>query len=243
MQRLPIVVLVCAIGAYGQGVVSLRSGLLNYSQGHLQTTDPSVRTPHAGAFHLRAGHRLVTDTGRAELLLGPAVFLRIAERSEILMENDRLGDVKVSLIRGSAIVEVVDIVKESRYQMGLRDSVATIANPGIYRFDADTGEIRVYDGKLEVAGAAASAVPLKKGKMLVLSADSKPQDFDRKGVDGLQRWSARRALTVAQSNLTSARASYGQGWRRMARPWIWSVLNNAPAARTAPQTQSVPSGY
>lgn len=239
-RLLPIVALVLANGAFGQSVISLRSGLLNYSQGRIQTTDPSVKSPHAGLFHLRAGHHLMTNNGRAELLLAPAVFLRVAENSEVSMDNDTVGEVRVSLIKGSAIVEVVDLVKDSQIDVGVGSSVAALRHVGIYRFDAAGGEIRVYEGKLDVTRAG-SLVALKKGKRIDLNADSKPQEFDRKEIDRLQRWSARRAIALAQSNLASARTSFGYSWRRAARPWIWSMLTNTAAARSAPQP--VPSGY
>ena len=241
MQRLlPIVALVFANGAFGQTVVSLRSGLLNYSQGRIQTTDSTVKSPHVGIFHLRAGHNLLTNNGRVELLLAPAVFLRLAENSEVSMDNDSVGEVRVSLIKGTAIVEVVDLVKNSKIEVGVGSSVAALRHPGIYRFDAEAGEVLVYDGKMDVTRAS-SVVQLKKGKRLALNADTKPQDYDRKEVDRLQRWSARRAIALAQSNLVSARTSYGNSWRRFARPWVWSLLTNTPAARSAPQP--VPSGY
>jgi hypothetical protein len=223
--------------ARSQSVISLRAGLLNYAEGRIETTDAQAGKPAAGSYHLRVGEQLRTRRGRAELLLGPSVILRLADESLLEMKDAAIDSPEVELLAGTAIIEAVDLPKGARIDVRLCDSIATIRNSGIYRFDANTGEIRVFEGKTEVArNGAAKAVT--KGKMSTAAGIT---GFDRKSIDRIQRWSARRSVAVANANLISVRTSYGHGWRRAARPWIWSLYMNADAARAS--ITPVPTGF
>jgi hypothetical protein len=241
MQRMLLILalVTAAQTACPQTVISLRAGLLNYVEGRIEASDSVVGKLRVGAYHLKAGEQLRTRRGRAELLLSPSVFLRLADETSVSMEKDALDDVEVLLLNGTVVVDVVDLPKDNRVRIQMGTATAELAQPGIYRFDAEAGGIRVFDGKAEVSQGG-SKISLKKGKMLVMSRASAPVDFDRNRVDRAQRWSARRSLAVAESNLQSARTSYGPGWRRLTRMWVWSIYMNAPAARAS--LDPVPSG-
>ena len=220
-----------------QTVISVRAGLLNYTEGRIEATGAPADKPAVGTYHLRVGEQLRTRRGRAELLLGPSVLLRLADESLLAMKDASIDASEVELLAGTAIIEAVDLPKGARIDVRLCDSIATIRNSGIYRFDANTGEIRVFEGKAEVTrNGITNAV--KKGKMWTATGVT---EFDRKSIDRIQRWSARRSIAVANSNLISARTTYGHGWRRAARPWIWSLYMNADAARVS--ITPVPTGF
>ena len=227
-------------GVNAQSLISLKAGLLTYAEGRVQDVGGVSLVPRSGAFHVQTGQTLVTRRGRAELLLGPGVFLRLAEESAIVMESDSLVDTRVRLERGTAIVDAVEVVKGNLVRIVVGNSIAEIRQPGIFRFDANANEARVYDGKIDVAREGSSPVALKKGRLLALTAGAKPQSFERGDIDRLHRWSARRSLAVAQSNLVSARTTHGFGWKRFARSWIFSLYANSGAARSRPAP--VPSG-
>ena len=242
MQRASIIfalVITASQTARSQSVISLRAGLLTYAEGHFQTTN-SKGLPRVGSYHLRAGEQLQTQSGRAELLLAPSVFLRLGDASEVAMNCDKVDDVQVTLQAGSAVVDAVDIPKGERVRVQFRNTVVELHEAGIYRFDAALGELKVFEGRAEVSRIGGKTL-LKRGRMLVLEGSAEPIGFDRKSIDRLQHWSAIRSLAVAQSNLKSARSNSGPGWRRVARIWVWSIYMNADAARAS--LQPATSGF
>jgi hypothetical protein len=231
-MKLPLITaglaLVALVHAQPQTVVSSRAGLLSYAEGQLETTDNPA--PKAGQFHLHPNQQLATKRGRAELLLSPTVFLRLADNSLLELTDDTLGASELLLLKGSAVLDAVDFPGGSSVRIRLGQAAVQIHKPGVYRFDADSLSISTYDGRLDVTVDGATFA-VKKGKRWSPGLEH-PEQFDRKITDRVQRWSARRSLAVAQSNLRLARTTYGPSWRRAARVWLWSVYVNAPAARS-----------
>src|ERR1700722_7230149 len=98
-------VIVAAVPAGAQSVVSTHSGVIYFFEGAVYLGDQRLE-PHLGKFQsVPQGADLRTADGRAEVLLTPGVFLRMGDRSTIRMVATQLADTQVELQSGSAIVD------------------------------------------------------------------------------------------------------------------------------------------
>ena len=87
----------------------------------------------------------------------------------------------------------------------------SLLKEGLYKFNADEGQVEVIDGKASVNDNGQNK-EIGKGKELVLTgAALKPVSFDRRTEDDLYRWSDVRASYLAQANEASARTVYVDG--------------------------------
>ena len=66
------------------------------------------------------------------------------------MVNNSLEDTRVELRKGSALIEVVDIVKGGRTQIESGGTRTEFKGRGLYRFESEQHELLVYGGEAEV---------------------------------------------------------------------------------------------
>src|SRR5919199_4823226 len=101
-----LVIPLIASAASGQTVISARAGMINYSEGAVFIGgQPVERRP--GLFQsVKEGSDLTTQEGRAEILLTPNTWLRVATHSAIRMLSTDLSQPRVELLHGSAILDV-----------------------------------------------------------------------------------------------------------------------------------------
>src|SRR5262249_42661875 len=152
-----------------------------------------------------------TEEGRAEILLPPGVFFRMGENASFRMISNRLIDTRVELLTGSAVLEIDDIDKEAAVTVVCKDGTITLSKVGIYRFDTQPAQLKVFKGAAEVE-VNGQTIPVAAGKMLTLGAVASAEKFNTVDTDSLDHWSHRRAEVVAQANLSSAKqAQYGGG--------------------------------
>ncbi len=207
---------------FGQSVLSVNSGLVHYSEGKVYAAGKLVE-PKFGHFpELKNNDELRTEEGRAEVLLSPGSFLRVAENSSIRMISNRLTDTKIELLTGEALIETVDqtkdkaaaMVKGNSITMLYKDASVSLVKSGVYVFSSDSGRVRVYEGEAVVT-AGGSQLTLKKGKETLLGGALMASKFDSKLGDELVRWSYRRAGYVAMANVSAAKSfrdnGYGSG--------------------------------
>ena len=88
-----------------------------------------------------------TERGRAEVLLSPGVFLRLDADSAVRMLSNDLADVRVEILRGSALVEVSENMKGNGVAVILGGARTLLWKKGLYRLNADSPQGRVLDGK------------------------------------------------------------------------------------------------
>lgn len=198
---------------FGQSVLSVNSGLVHYAEGKVYAADKIVE-PKFGHFpQLNNNDELRTEEGRAEVLLSPGSFLRVAENSSIRMISNRITDTKIELLSGEALIEKVDEAKDKAAAMVKGNSLtliykgATISlvKSGVYVFNAEPGRVRVYDGEA-VISSGGTQLTLKKGKETLLEGALMASKFDSKLGDELVRWSSRRSGYVAMANVSAARS-------------------------------------
>lgn len=204
---------------FGQSVLSVNSGLVHYSEGNVYAAGKLVE-PKFGHFpELKNNDELRTEEGRAEVLLSPGSFLRIAENSSIRMISNRLTDTRIELLTGEALIETVDqtkdkaaaMVKGNAITMIYKDASIALVKSGIYVFNADSGRLRVYEGEAVVT-AGGGQLTLKKGKETLLGGALMASKFDTKLDDELVRWSYRRAGYVALANVSAAKSFRDNGY-------------------------------
>lgn len=199
------------IGA--QSVLSVHSGVVHYVEGEAFIADKAVDMKFGQFPNIPEGQNFRTEAGRAEILLTPGSFLRVAENSEIRMVSTHLSDTRVELLKGEIAVESVDSTKDSAaatvkgnlISVIYQGTTTSLLKPGLYQFTADPARVRVYEGEASVKSGA-DQVDLKKGKETGLNSALLADKFDPKVGDELIRWSSRRSGYLAMANVNAARS-------------------------------------
>jgi hypothetical protein len=175
-------------------------GMLNFIEGHVTMDGQPAVADGSEAGAVRVGHVLQTDQGRAEVLLTPGVFLRVAENSAIKMDAVSDHDVKVEVVKGEALVEVAQVDALRRVEMLDQGAETRLDHDGLYLFNASKPAISVYSGKARVDDDR-HITTLAKGQQLMLNGNGslKPQKFDQTEADGIYEWSEKRADLDAQT--------------------------------------------
>ena len=188
-----------AVAAYGQSVVSVRSGLINFSEGEVLLSGQPIEQK-AGKFpELREGAELVTDAGRVEVLLTPGMMLRVGPDSAVRMVSAGLIDTRVEFRRGSAVIEVTEEPTGTMARILYRDYVFKFPKKGTFRIDSMPREFRVYDGEAEVTYLGDKCT-LSKDQRVSLYGGLLAETLKRSITDGLDEWSMRRDTQLAADN-------------------------------------------
>jgi hypothetical protein len=207
--------------AWGQAVISARSGVIHYVEGQVYLGDQAIQ-PKFGTFpDMKEKSVLRTADGRAEVLLTPGVFLRVAENSSIRLITNRLIDTRLELLQGSIMVEVVELLKDNAVTLVYKDASVSPNKRGLYRLDTDPAQLRVYDGEALVESAS-QRITLKDGKMLSFTGVWAAAKFDNKSGDSLYRWSRRRAGYLATANVSGAKLLNDSGRSWTTSGWLWN---------------------
>ena len=148
------VVLCACFGApaLAQNAISAKAGMINVADGDVflvdaKGGDPRKVEPRVSEFvDIKEGQTLRTADGRAEVLLTPGSFLRMADNSAFKLFSNRLTDVRLELLSGSALIEATEMIDGNEITVLAKDATATLSKGGLYRFDADPARIRVYLG-------------------------------------------------------------------------------------------------
>jgi hypothetical protein len=210
-----ILIAVSGPAAFAQSVISARSGLIHYVEGRVTLDGKPVEVKVTAFPEVKENMELRTEDGRAEVLLNPGVFLRLAENSAIRMVANKLSDTKVEFLSGSAIVESSSelVQKENSVTILYKNATVHPRKTGIYRFDSEPAQFRVYSGEAEVESAS-NVLTLKAGKMVSLDGLVAVEKFNPKDGDSLSRWSERRAEYISMANVSAAKyvSDSGRTW-------------------------------
>ena len=199
----------CAIcTAPAQNVISARSGLVHYVEGRVYVADKVVETSVANFPEVKENQVLRTEAGRAEVLLGPGVFLRIAENSSFRMITNRLIDTRLEHLTGSILIECVELPKGNNLTVVSHETTVSLLTKGLYRFDNNPAQLRVFEGEA-LTEAGGRKVELRKGKMVSLDGNLVAGKFDPKLMDDLLLWSQRRSQYIAMANVSAANSLRG----------------------------------
>ena len=198
-------------------------GTLNYVEGQASAGDQSLSAQSIGSVNLQPGEKLDTGNGKAEILLTPGVFLRIGQNSTAQMVSSSLTNTEARLDQGQALVEVADIHKDNLLRIASDGATTQLLKDGLYRFDADHGQVQVFKGKALVQDGDQS-VKVKGGREVDLNSEVvKARKFDKASYEqtDLYRFSNLRSQYLAEANANAARIYYagGPGW--YGPGWYW----------------------
>jgi len=211
---LPLVVLMCCAALTIQGqamrdarVISARAGGVNFVSGEarVRLRDGSGWETLTTKKTLASGDTVMTGAGsQLEVLLNPGSYFRLGENSEFTLADDSLDKLRLSLTRGSGIIEATGF-SELRVSI-LVDTPQTrveIVRSGIYRIDVrqpNSTEVAVHKGRALVGREP--ALTLKGGRTARIAGGVGVEvaRLDKKEKDTFDLWSRERAQLLAKAN-------------------------------------------
>lgn len=221
--------LVLAGGALAQNAISAKAGMVNIADGDVFLLDakggePRKVEPKITEFiEIKEGQTLKTGEGRAEVLLVPGSFLRLAEESSFRLTSNKLSDARLEMLSGGGLLEVSESMEDSKVTIVTGDATISVSKAGLYRIDADPGRVRVYMGEALVSYGNGQSALLKGGKGLIAGASGwTATRFDSKETDALYRWSKRRSGYIAMANVSAARQATPQSNGLRSGSWQWN---------------------
>jgi hypothetical protein len=210
---------VAGIG-FGQLAISVKAGLVNYVEGDVFLQDKAV-TVKLGEFpQIKPEQVLRTDEGRAEVLLTPGSFLRLAENSSVKMVSDTLADVRVEPLKGDIMVEISEQMKDTKVSLMAGKCEVLLDKAGVFRLDKEQGILKVYSGEALVR-TPNGPLEVKAGRELQLNDSLLVAKFDKNATDIFYRWNMRRSGDIATANISAARTV-----NRSGNSWMGGWLYN-----------------
>jgi hypothetical protein len=205
-----------------------RPGSINYVEGQAAIGSQVLGASSVGVLELSSGQTLTTQAGKVEILLTPGVFLRLADNSSLRMISPALANTEVALEEGRAIIEAIDIHKENSIRIDQNSGTITLLKNGLYDFDADHSQVRVFSGELHARlGIQEVKVKGKHMTLLVPGRALKSDGFETQpSEDEFYRWSALRSSYLSEASIDTARTYagpsgwYGPGWGGWG--WYWN---------------------
>jgi hypothetical protein len=192
-----------------QFVVSVKAGLVNHVQGTANVAEMEMA---------RAQRPIRTGTdGYAEILLSPGSFLRLGEDSEAIINDADLSHVVVTLTRGPAVIEVIEISKFAPLTITTGNLTTKIVSDGIYRF-AD-GVATVIQGKLQTEDGK---LTYEKGWQVFFQDSYRARKTSKIPVNGLDVYSEARSAVNARINMSLAAAMQGPVDSGIYDFWLYS---------------------
>jgi len=197
--------------------------MVHYSEGDVTVAGEPLDTKFGHFTDVKEGQVLKTVEGRAEILLTPGVFLRVAENSSVKMISSRLIDTRVELLTGSILVECAELQKDNAVTFIYKDATIAFHKKGLIRIDAEEDRIRAYNGEasIEMKG---QTLTLKEGKEAQLAGVLSPEKFDNKLGDSFYRWASRRAGALAVANISAAKTLRDNGTTWAAGNWMYNPM-------------------
>jgi len=181
MKRLRAVLLVTAAAAIGSWAqLAVKAGLIQYADDDLQLNGQLVTdTKLLAGTRVAAGQQLRTMNGRAELVLQPRNYLRLAPNTSVRMISDQLASVKAEITG----VVMLDTGSDGGVELTCGQSMVTIATRGMYRLNCGAvQQLRVYRGRAEVLSGAAHR-RLGGREAITLGPAGQTSKLDRKDFD------------------------------------------------------------
>ena len=193
--------------------------MVNFVEGDVQLAGQPVKLDGAIFPEVKIGQVLSTQSGHAEILLTPGVFLRLDRNTSFRMISNKLTDTQVEILNGSALVEADEILKDNRIAVKMGDSETLLLKTGLYHFNADAGQVRTFEGKAQVSDAS-NSTELKGGRTLLVGSSLTPDKFNKnKSKDELYAWSEQRDYRLALANISAARSTNTKSFSNSL--WAW----------------------
>lgn len=210
-------------------VISAKAGGINFVEGGatvLRADGSSGRVVKGE--ELSSGDVLeTTGSGRVELLLNPGSYARVDRGSRIELVTASLDDLRLRVLKGSAIFEVY-ASDDFKVTVQTPQSELYLIKTGVYRVDVlenGTARLEVWNGKAETAED--SDTTLKKGRAATLDGgDVEVAKFDRGDRDEFEQWSRDRAELIAKANKKLKARVLGDSLLRGFRADMWDCYSS-----------------
>ncbi len=211
-----------ALPLSAQPVVAAKSGTISWVQGKVYLGDDPVEQSLTRFPDIKENVVLRTELGRAEVLLTPGVVMHVGENSSFRMITKRLIDTRLEMLTGSAVISAVDLAKDTSLTIVCKAVPVVLVKAGHYRFDANTGLLKVFAGEARVEGNG-ETTEVTNGKMLTLgSATASLEKFDKEETDSLDNWARQRDQLMAMANVSTARSMYNGYTTAPGNMWGWN---------------------
>jgi hypothetical protein len=221
-----------------QYVVGAKAGTVQLIVGNVYLDEQKMqKTPFIFPV-LKDQQTLRTGRGRVELLLAPGVFLRLGQHSALRMLDNRLENTLLSVRKGRALVEVVELVKDAHIQIECGEARTEFNKTGLYRFDADAGDLQVFAGEAEVL-AGGQPLSITRNRRAGLKGTIGVSPF-HKSADALYKWATLRSFELFEANLASNTAKKPTNWVYTALGWFWNPDYGAQAAARGSMMKYLP---
>jgi hypothetical protein len=205
VKKILVALALSGLTAMAQNVISAKAGVVHYLEGEAMINDQAVVMKESKFPELKNKDVLRTTDGRVELLLAPGSFLRLADNSAVRMESNSILATRLSVLEGTAIIEVLEVAKLSSLEFAMGNDTVTIRKPGLYRLEMNSPAVKIYSGEVAI-NANNELIRLSEGKMMTLTGDHLVAKFDKKNnMDEIVQWADLRAGTLAMANIHSAR--------------------------------------
>jgi hypothetical protein len=152
-MRWPLVLfplLLWSVAAPAQSVISVRSGLINDSEGAVFIDNQLVKQKLGKYPSLREGSDLLTQDGRAEIQFAPEVFLRVGIDSGVRMISSDLADTRIQLLSGSVVFDSGNAASNASVTLIACEARIRVEKPTRLRVDNDPPQLRVEKGEATV---------------------------------------------------------------------------------------------
>lgn len=220
---------VAAASLCAQSVITARAGLIHYIEGAV-FVDGQTLELRAPEFKETALNQLLqTGEGRAEVLLSPGSVLRLGSHSAMRMLANRLEETRIALLNGRALIEIDQLLEDAYLGITIRGHQVRMLKRGLYHFDADAGQLRVYDGKAQLSGDG-KILNLTRGRSIRFDQAPVIAKFKTKERDDLYLWSQQRSLAMLLDNYAAARSLDpkiklpGNSWYYVSRTGMYTFL-------------------
>jgi hypothetical protein len=233
-------------------LISAKAGGINYISGNVTVNRRGTggQQTLTDQDNLEDGDVVTTGAGgRVEVLLNPGSYMRVAENSEFEFADTSLERLRINLLRGSAIIEVVGEDDYLELKVETPQASANIFKRGIYRINVpamDRTEFIVRKGRALVVPPAQE---IKSGKMIIISRGmTEIAKIDKRLEDSLDLWSRERAEYLASINrqmqpsvLSASLSDYTDDW--MYGSWAYDRRRNCYVYVPGRGGASSPYGY
>lgn len=189
-------------------LISAKAGGVNLVEGKVTVAGRNKKSGYLlKGDVLEIGDRVATGAdGKAEILLNPGSYIRLAENSSFEFLTTSLDDLQLRLSGGSAMFEVI-ADEDFKVTVNTPKAQFFIANSGVYRVNVQkdgSGKIAVWKGKAQIGDFAFSEV--KAGHEASANGTQfSIAKFDRDEQDEFESWSKARAKDLAKLNSTLER--------------------------------------
>ena len=208
---------------YAQQAISAHSGMVHYVEGSVYVSERLLE-PKFGQFPaLRNDEVLRTENGKAEVLLTPGVFLRVADHSSVRMLSNQLSDTRIEILTGSVMVECDELLPDNNLSLVYHGDNIRLEKHGLYRLDTEPAQFRVYDGRAVVQTGLVQ-LTLKASKETSLTGVLTAEHFNRELADDLLLWNRERSGYLAYASVSAAQSLRSSGSAWTSGGWGWSSL-------------------